>query len=439
MADRAGLRWDVVLYAGCAVFAAGLGALSGLAAHRTWAQLAIVGYAAIALVASGQWLLARRGVAGWSGGMVARSLVAGAAWLVTALLPLLLFAFERAAGQASRAQSEVRVIEWAGSRWLHTGTPYLDRDLIAALPPADQLTAYAPYQPAMAVFGVPRALDPGSGWWSDARIWFTVAALAALVGAVVLLRNADAGARLRAVQAVTVLPTAALAATVGGDDLPVLALCLLALAMAAGSRFGTAGLVVGAAAALKLIAWPVAVVLAVLAATRGRNPLVRFGFGAVGVPVLTLLPAVAADPRAVLENTVLFPLGLGLVGSPADAPLPGQLVASQLPGGRGIAIGLLLAVGLGFAVWLWRRPPRTAAAAAMVSGSGLLVAMALMPATRFGYLLYPLALLLWVPALRLAGHREPAGAPALLPEPADRSPARQRGDTPEPAGVGSAG
>jgi hypothetical protein len=121
-------------------------------------------------------------------------------------------------------------------------------------------------------------------------------------------------------------------------------------------RLGTAGLVVGAAVALKLIAWPVAVVLAVHAATHGRRPLVRFGLGAAGVPVRTLLPALLAGPRAVLENTVLFPLGLGLVSSPAGAPLPGNLVASQLPGGKAIAIGLLAAMGL-------------------------------MPATRFGYLL----------------------------------------------------
>jgi hypothetical protein len=417
MADGAALRWDVALYGGCSLFAAGLGAFSGLTAHRTWAQVATVGYAVAALVASGQWLLARRGLSG--AGVVARSLLAGCAWLVTAMVPMLLFALGRAAGRGSRAQVEVRVIEWAGDRWLNTGTPYLDRDLIASLPAADQLGAYAPYQPVMAVFGVPRALDPGSGWWSDARIWFTVAALAALVGAVVTLRDADAGARLRALQAVTILPSAALAATVGGDDLPVLALCLLALAMAARSRMGTAGLVVGAAAALKLIAWPVAVVLAVHAATHGRRPLVRYGLGAVGVPVLTLLPALLADPRAVLENTVLFPLGLGLVSSPADAPLPGQLIASQLPGGKAIAIGLLLAAGLGFAVWLWRRPPRTAAVAAAVCAFGLFAAMGLMPATRFGYLLYPLALLLWLPALQRSDGRsevcvrEPVREPAL--------------------------
>ena len=46
-----------------------------------------------------------------------------------------------------------------------------------------------------------------------------------------------------------------------------------------------------------------------------------------------------------------------------------------------------------------RRPPRTAAAVALISGYGLLAAILLMPATRFGYLLYPVALLAWAPAL----------------------------------------
>ncbi|MGE5830268.1 MAG: hypothetical protein ACM30G_18175, partial [Micromonosporaceae bacterium] len=46
-------------------------------------------------------------------------------------------------------------------------------------------------------------------------------------------------------------------------------------------------------------------------------------------------------------------------------------------------------------VWLIRRPPRSAAAAARICGVGLLAATLLAPATRFGYLLYPAAFLVW--------------------------------------------
>ncbi len=50
---------------------------------------------------------------------------------------------------------------------------------------------------------------------------------------------------------------------------------------------------------------------------------------------------------------------------------------------------------------LLRRPPRTASAAAAVAAYGLLAAILLMPSTRFGYLLYPVALFALVPALRI--------------------------------------
>jgi glycosyl transferase family 87 len=387
------LRSDVVLYAGCSVAAAGLAAFTGLAIHRTWGQLAMVGYAAAALVAFGQLLAVRRGTV-WPGAMVARTALAGVTWVATAVVPMLLLA------AAGWAQAEVRVVERAGARWLATGSPYLSREAIAALPAGDRLDAYTPYQPGMALFGVPRALDPAAGWWSDARIWFAAVTVAALASAMVVIGRTSPGARLRAWQVAAVVPTAALATAVGGDDLPVLALCLLGLALAARERPGAAGLAVGAAAALKLIAWPVAVVLAVYAATRGRGALVLCGAGLLGLPLLTLLPGLWHDPGAVLENTVRFPLGTGLVVSPADSPLLGHLIASRLPDGGTLAAGLLAAAGVAIAAWLLHRPPRTAAAVAAISGSGLLAAIVLMPASRWGYLLYPLALLAWVPALR---------------------------------------
>jgi hypothetical protein len=66
-----------------------------------------------------------------------------------------------------------------------------------------------------------------------------------------------------------------------------------------------------------------------------------------------------------------------------------------------IAAGLLVITALAIALWLLRRPPRTASAAAVVAAWGLLAAILLMPSTRFGYLLYPVALFALVPALRI--------------------------------------
>ena len=42
------------------------------------------------------------------------------------------------------------------------------------------MLGYSPYQPGMAIFGVPRAVL-GDHWWTDARVWFAAATVAALL------------------------------------------------------------------------------------------------------------------------------------------------------------------------------------------------------------------------------------------------------------------
>jgi hypothetical protein len=150
---------------------------------------------------------------------------------------------------------------------------------------------------------------------------------------------------------------------------------------------------------MKLFALPVAVVLLAAAWVGGWRPAARFALPAFGLPVLALLPAVLVDPDAAMENVIRFPLGRGLVTSPAQSPLPGRLLSVAVPGGRMIALGLLGVLAVAIAVRLLRRPPATAAAAAVVSAAGLAGAIALLPATRFGYLLYPVAFAFAAPAL----------------------------------------
>lgn len=81
--------------------------------------------------------------------------------------------------------------------------------------------------------------------------------------------------------------------------------------------------------------------------------------------------------------------------SAAASPFPGHLVAEHLPGGRGVALVLLAAGALAMVVSLFVRPPATASAAALRLALGLLVAIAFIPASRFGYLVYPLVLAVW--------------------------------------------
>ncbi|MFJ8581508.1 glycosyltransferase 87 family protein [Micromonospora sp. NPDC093277] len=413
-----GLALDLGLYAFAAAFAGLTAATSTLIPHRAWGTFATAGYVLAALAVAGQFLARRRHAGTRFAGLGARWAVTGFAWATTTLLPLVAQSVQRAAGRTDRAQEEVVVVEHAGSRLAEHGTPYLGHDAIAALPPAEQLLGYTPYQPGMALFGLPRAAT--DAWWTDARIWFALVTAAVLAAAVATLRTAAtpvgptpvgptpvaAGrgpAVLRGVQAATVLPVCALTLATGGDDLPVLTLCLLALALAAADRPGRAGLAVGAAGALKLFAWPVAIVLVCWAATRRAG--LRAALGALGLPLLALLPALLVDRDALVENVLRFPLGHGLVTSPAQSPFPGHLIATALPAGRVVAAALLVATGVAIAVRLLRRPPRTAVATALICGYGLLAAILLMPSTRFGYLLYPIALLVWAPAL--------AGPPAL--------------------------
>jgi hypothetical protein len=408
--DRAGdgLTTDLFLYAVSTAFALVTALTSTLLPHRAWGAIACWGYAAAFLAVTVQLLIRRRadprllgtgpvllgrGQSAYIWGVGSRFLLTWVTWVTTTVVPLIVEAAQRAGGRTDRAQDEVVVVEEMGSRLLHSGTPYLGPAAIRALPSGEQLGAYSPYQPGMAVFGLPRAIV-GDFWWTDARVWFALVTAGALIGAVRIM--ATGGLRVRAVQAVTVLPICALTLATGGDDLPVLALCLLALALVGRSRFGWAGIAVGAAAACKLFAFPVVAVLVVLAvAARGWRLLP----GAIGLPVLVLIPPFLVNADAFVENVIRFPLGHGIVASPAQSPFPGYLIAQYLPGGRYLASALLVTVAVAVAVRLLRRPPRTAASAALISGYGLLAAILLMPTTRFGYLLYPIAFLVWAPAL----------------------------------------
>jgi hypothetical protein len=64
--------------------------------------------------------------------------------------------------------------------------------------------------------------------------------------------------------------------------------------------------------------------------------------------------------------------------------------------GHWAAVGLLAAAGAAFVVWLIARPPRDARAAAWRLAIGLAAMFTLAPATRWGYFVYPIALVGWL-------------------------------------------
>ena len=359
---------DLALYALSAAFAGITSLTSTLGPHRTWGSIAVWGY----LIAAALVFLWRR-----------RFLLTVGAWVAVAWAPMIWLAWQ------DRAQEEVFVVEQSAVRLLETGTPYLTREQISAL--ARPLLGYTPYQPGMSVFGLPHALF-GNHWLTDARVYFGLLTAAALGYAASLLRRD--GRLVRAIQAATVLPLCALTLATGGDDIPVLALCLLAMTLVWRERFGWAGVAIGAAAAMKLFAWPVLVVLALFAFRRA------FWVPAITIPIMAMLPSVILHPAAVVENVISFPTGQGLVTSPAASPFLGYLLAQHVEGGRVIALALLGAAAAAIGIYLLWRRPRDVAAVANVCAVGLLAAILLMPATRFGYLLYPVAFAFWAPCLR---------------------------------------
>lgn len=343
-------QYEPYVWAGCAVVALGLALVTDLRPHRVWGVVAGTGYAVAAVLACGARSRPAARVAA-----VAGAVVVPLVRLVTADL----------------RQLEITVVERSGQLLLTTGSPYL------ADPAA--VADFNPYLPGMALFGV----LPG-----DARWWLGGAFVAALTAAG-LHR-----ARLLA------CPPVALPLAVGGIDLPVVGLMCLGIVLAGQGRSGRAGLVLGAAAALKWTAWPaLPVALVLIALHKGGRPVLRYAVAALSTATVAVLPCALADPAGFYRNVIAFPLGLTDITSPAASPLPGLLLATYVPGGRAIALVLLAMSALLIAVSLVVQPPGTVRAAATRLALGLGLAMVLMPATRFGYLLYPLVL--GAPAYRM--------------------------------------
>ncbi|MFF2859525.1 hypothetical protein ACFVSX_06465 [Streptomyces rubiginosohelvolus] len=375
---------DALWWALCAAAALGLAVCSSLGPHRVWGATAALGYLAAAL-------LAARGRSPRTAGAVA---VAGAV-----LLPLLwLLAVDR-------AQLEVRVVARSAGLLLAEGTPYLQHPVV----PED----FNPYLPGMAVLGLPEAVA-GPGPLTDPRLWMGAAFLGAFAFAL------PAGSRSAPLRWIASCPLVALPLAVGGVDLPVAGLMCLGLALAGRGRAGAAGLALGVAAALKWTAWPaIPVVLALLAVCprsagrpgdrgEGRPPAdraaARCGLVALLTAAALVLPAALRDPGAFRAHVVDFPLGLTDAVSSAASPLPGHLLATHVPGGRTLALLLLGVSALLLALSLLLRPPATTADAAARLALGLLLAIAFMPASRFGYLVHPLALAVWAAVRETPGH-----------------------------------
>lgn len=426
---------DAVLYGGSALFAGLTYALSGFALYQQWALMAVGPYAAGA-VASGFLAHHRASAAaaadghgsGSPGGPGGRDLPAGEPgrnrrpsvqdgsaphWgtvriaiflfvlLGATLVPLALEVAWRTTGPdpAAHVQPEVTDVEHAGSRLAADRDPYqlVDRHdhLLVRVAGQPAWEPYFPYLPAMALLGLPRSTHAPAEL-TDARILFSVTTFLLVALALAVDRGPNEP-RVRSLQVLTLLPCAALPLATGGDDMPVVACLFLAMVLLQRRKPLLGGAAMGIAVSLKFTAWPLAV-LALFAAkdASGRRSPVRMavGMGAVVAPLV--LPTALWNPWAFIDNAVQFPLGLAAVASPAASALPGHLFVTAFPSLHRAyaitagAIGLLLLVR-----HLHRHPVRDAAGATRLTAWVMAIAIVLAPATRVGYLLYPVDLFVW--------------------------------------------
>jgi hypothetical protein len=387
-------EWVAGAFAMSAVFALITALTSFYAPERVWGAFAAISYAVSAVTAA---VVRRRGVS-----LAVMISLAGAAAAPLAWMAV-----------TGMAQPEVAVIIRSAAMLVHQGTPYASP---AALAAAHSWRAYDPYLPALVVFGVPRVFV--GGLLSDPRIWFGIAFAATFAAAA---RIARVPRPAWCTVLVTASPVVALPLAVGGDDLPVLGLMCLGLALASqGSRSqwrwaAAAGLALGLAAAMKATAWPaVAVVAVLLLARQGWRAIAWFAAAVLGVAMAVDGPAVAAHPAAALANTVLYPLGLAKVASPAASLLPGHLLANTGTLGHWTALMLMVLAGAAVGAWMIVRPPRDAHVAGWRLTLGLALLFVLAPASRVGYFVYPLGLAAW---LLLSRWPELPGDLSVDPEP----------------------
>jgi lysylphosphatidylglycerol synthetase-like protein (DUF2156 family) len=246
----------------------------------------------------------------------------------------------------------------------------------------------------MTLFGIPRALL-GFSVLTDPRIWFGVGFVVIFAAALAVVGARDV---VRWTVLVTASPVIAFSLTVGGTDVPVLAFICLGLALLWREPHPVlAGLALGVASAMKATAWPALLVAVVLVLVRdGKRAAWILSGTAVAVFAAIVGPVAVLGPRALVQNTISFPLGLASIKSEAVSPLPGRLLVETGQTGHLIAVALLALACLGIIVSLVIRPPRTVPAATWRIAIGLSLMFVLAPATRFGYFLYPAGLLAWL-------------------------------------------
>lgn len=404
-------RWLAAIFAGCAAWAILVAVFSSDHVHRLWGDIAAAGYglALLAVLASRHPRAADVSV----GLSFCGALLAPLGWLAS---------HSDVLAGTGLLQPEVTVVARSGATLLRLGTPYANAAVLAG---TQNPNAYDPYLPVMSVFGLPRAFFD-LGLVTDPRLWFGAVFLSAFWAS---LRYAGARDPGRWTLLIAGSPVIAFELSVGGTDVPMVGFLCLGFAWLWVRKPVLAGLALGVGASMKATAWPALIVAAALLAARdGRRAAGSFSLTALGVCAACVGPFLIGHPRAILVNTIFFPLGLASVRSAASSPLPGHVIATLWPRtGHTVVVALLVLAGAAVAASLVFRPPRSVPRAVILLGGAMTLMFVLAPSTRFGYFIYPGGLALWLFAAwsgRQAAEGEASGevAVGLLPAGVPESP-----------------
>ncbi len=391
---------DSILYALSGLFAISIYLGAREHAQSLWGALSFGPYltgAGIAVVLS-----RRRGTREAFG----RVLLASVIGLGVILAPLIVETSLRAQhGSGHYVQPEVRVIERSGSILLGMHDPYrsfiLNGHVVNEVSGVPAYESFFPYLPLMGLFGIPSAYIHHHGGFLDARWTMTLFSISVLFLALKLLKS-SAENKLRVAQLLLVLPTGALFAVTGGDDIPVLATLFLGAVLLKRRNNEFAGFILGLVAAMKLTAWPLALG-APLVARKEDGSTARFILGAWITVTLTLIvtPFLLRAPHAFIVNVLEFPLGLAGVTSPAASALPGHIVTTIYKPLGHLLGPLTFAVGGFFAIrWGHRHHPIRLEQLLRLFAVSVTVMMLASSATRIGYVIYPINLWLWARVLQ---------------------------------------
>jgi hypothetical protein len=412
--------WLAAALVGCALFAGGVALFSMDPLHRLWGTSAAIAYALAALA-----------VMAWRSRSTAGTDIALSILVCGAILVPLLWLIWTGHGEP-----EVGVVANSAQTLIKHGTPYKSAKVLAT---TTNPNAYNPYLPLMAAFGVPQALF-GRGPLTDPRVWFGVVFLVVFAFALTIAGAKDC---VRWAVLLTASPIIAFELCVGGTDVPMVAFLCLGFALlwrVGGTNVIAAGLALGIASSMKATAWPALVVaFALLYVRDGKRRAWRFTAVALAVVAVIVGPFAVLRPGSLVKNTILFPLGLASVKSQAASPLLGHVLAQTGAVGHTVVVLLLIGSGLAIAASLVISPPADVPAATVRLVIGLSAMFVLAPSTRFGYFIYPAALMLWL-LVAQAGRRSaeparPVDTATALPAASARS--RPATAPTRPAGAGT--